>query len=166
MQVTLPDVAARRSILANLLSRLPLSFPAPTATPAAAARPFAFAAPEAGGGVMDLLGGSLGGIKTVADLVSFLASATEGTSGAELEHLVRLAGMEALQRSQDSSRHSAGRAGQIGHTGQIDGQKEPAVEVGATRVAPPGGKSRSSIVPADFAVALRSFSSRSSVEEG
>ena len=74
MQVSLPDVSARRSILTNLLTRLPLSFPAPTPTPAAPPAPFSFTAPAEGGGVMDLLGGSLGGIKTVLDLVAFLAS--------------------------------------------------------------------------------------------
>ena len=74
MQVSLPDVSARRSIITNLLTRLPLSFPAPAPTPAPAPPPFSFAAPAEGEGVMDLLGGSLGGIKTVVDLVAFLAS--------------------------------------------------------------------------------------------
>ena len=61
-------------------------------------------------------------------------------------------GMEALHRSQAPPRHSPGSA-------------DSTEEFGATRDAPPGGDGRPSIVPADFGVALRSFSSRSSVED-
>ena len=72
-------------------------------------------------------------------------------------------GMEALQRSQAAPRHSPVSADSAGEFGaSTEGSTE---EFGATRDAPPGGECRPSIVPADFAIALRSFSSRSSVED-